>query len=210
MNKNSKEQVLRLSQVLREIAKNTGQEPTNAVLTTPALSGKPCAGRRDFERFAALCFGLISPANDTPVFLKAIIELMLLNGLRVSEVLNIKGADISASGIILVKGLKGSNNRFCSVSIYRDFWIKRRKIPETLGAVYSRFFLYREFKKLGISLLTNNSSKQAVTHAFRHMLVTGALSIEKDFTAAKNLVGHKSTKSTHHYDNTSKKSKTKC
>lgn len=152
---------------------------------------------RDQACKAILC--VIAGSSGTPQVVSAVAELLWLNGARITEVLNIKGSDISSQGNIKIKGLKSSNDRILRTSEHRNFWLGMRNFTNNLGSVYSRFYFYREFKKRGISLNFHGYKNQAVTHAPRHLLIADLQTIDIELTTTKQTIGHKSIKSTEHY-----------
>jgi len=99
---------------------------------------------------------------------KAVASLLAQEGLRVSEVLNLHSSDVLTGLKVRIKGLKGSGNRIVQPVLYRSFWEGFRKSNYQIGEVYDRFYLYRVFKKYGLYFKPKNSSKYAVTHAFRY------------------------------------------
>ncbi|MDV7393150.1 hypothetical protein RZS08_17390, partial [Arthrospira platensis SPKY1] len=59
-------------------------------------------------------------------------------------------------------------------------------------------------KKRGVSLNLGTGKNKAVTHAPRHLLVSELSSIDKELTTVQKTIGHKSIKSTQHYEKTGK------
>jgi site-specific recombinase XerD len=143
---------------------------------------------------------VIAGNRDTPLVVSAVAELLYINGARITEVLNIKGTDISSKGHIKIKGLKSSSDRILRTSVHKQFWLGMRNFTDTLGSVYSRFYFYREFKKRGISLEFKGYKNKAVTHAPRHLLISELQTIDKELVTTQLTLGHKSIKSTEHYD----------
>ena len=171
----------------------------NSVLALRAQNGEVLEPVTENEKLISVISSIIAVDNSSPVFLKAIIELMFLNGLRISEVLSIKGCDISRTGHIRVKLSKTTGYRMCVSSIYRSFWLRFIGSNYYIFADYSRFFFYREFKKLGLTMQFNNSVYNAVTHSFRHLLFSSAYSGTHDIATLQNFVNHKHVKSSLHY-----------
>ena len=139
-------------------------------------------------------------SNTLPRVLLAVIELQLFYGLRISECLNITTSDVSSTGHIRVRGSKGSNDRIVIPYRFSSFWQNEAKALLPLVNVYSRFWFYRQYKSLGLYAIFGNSRVHSVTHLFRHLNI---LSLKENFNETdltRKFIGHKSIKSTMHYE----------
>lgn len=141
-------------------------------------------------------FGQQSSLTETD---KAVIELMYMWGLRVSEVLNITCADVSRTGNIRIKALKGSNFRVVRSSVYEWFWLNADSSLLPLKNVFSRFYFYRLFKRIGLYGTFGNNSNQSVTHYFRHLQGLDVQNSFEDWELTASALGHKNVKSTLYY-----------
>lgn len=130
---------------------------------------------------------------------KGIMLLCLCEGLRISEVLFISRADWRAGSKVFVYGKKGSFNRVVTVRFYKEELQSYTKANGFLNSAGSRFYYYREMKKLGIVFKSGNSSKASVTHAGRHLLADDIFQRGEDIELSKRTLGHKSVNSTKHY-----------
>lgn len=130
---------------------------------------------------------------------KAVIELMYMWGLRVSEVLNITCADVSRTGNIRIKALKGSNFRVVRSSAYERFWLNADSSLLPLKTVYSRFYFYRLFKRIGLYGTFGNNKNKSVTHYFRHLQGLDVQNSFEDWELTASALGHKNVKSTLYY-----------
>jgi len=135
-----------------------------------------------------------------PIMVRAVLELLFVHGCRLSEILNITHSDVTKNGIIRIKGLKGSGNRVIRPVLYMDFWQGKDGVPLPLVSVYSRFYFYRLFKKLGIVYTFEKGGKKAVTHACRFLLAHGAKEFGESGTLTKAALNHKSINSSLHYE----------
>lgn len=135
----------------------------------------------------------------------AIAGLMLRYGLRISEAISIKGTDIDEDLQVYVKGLKGSDNRFCQIVDCKEFWLMFKGRTEAISDVFSRFYFYREFKKRGWEIRHNNGETGSVTHAMRHIHIRKLSAKLHDTEEVRKLIGHKNIKSTEHYVSKGKK-----
>ena len=120
--------------------------------------------------------------------------------LRISEVLGISPKNITSSGTIIVKGLKGSNDKYIDVIELRNFFkeCKFNNVPPFKNI--SRYFVYRTYKKFNINCSESYGTKTAVTHGFRYKKVREIQEIENDLTVSSIVLGHKSLSSTKHYE----------
>lgn len=129
-----------------------------------------------------------------------VIELLLFHGCRISEVLRISPNDVLQNGYIKIKGLKGSNDRLVYPYHNSKYWLHALKNTLPIGPTYSRFYFYRLFKRLGLYELNVGKKNKSVTHSFRHKLLQSFNSENIDIENRKNFIGHKSIKSTKHYE----------
>jgi integrase len=194
--KNMRLSLSNLQSVLQTDSSNTRTKP---VPSPSAQSSKLLQTGSDLvSHYSELAYSLFR-SNKQPRVLLAVLELLLGHGLRISEVLNIRPRDISASGHIRIVGLKGSRDRIVHPVLYRQFWLESRVGDLPVLFDYSRFWFYRKFKELGFSHRFANGTNLSVTHLFRHL---NALSINTMFgiiELTQNHLGHKSQSSTRHY-----------
>jgi len=131
----------------------------------------------------------------------AVLELLMFYGLRISEVLRIKKNDIKSTGHIIIKGLKGSNDRLVQPKYYYEFWFKSGYGSLPLGGIYSRFYYYRLFKRMGIGQKFNMNSNTSVTHYFRHNLIIELKRQGVPEHMLSSYIGHVSKKTLKYYVN---------
>src|SRR5690554_3620980 len=139
-------------------------------------------------------------SKTLPKVLLAVIELQLFYGLRISECLNITTSDVSSTGHIRIRGVKGSNDRIVIPYRFSSFWRNEAVAILPLGNIYSRFWFYRQYKNLGLYAIFGNSKVKSVTHLFRHLNI---LSLKENFNETdltRKFIGHKSINSTLHYE----------
>jgi site-specific recombinase XerD len=130
---------------------------------------------------------------------KAVIELMYLYGLRISEVINIKASQISPTGHIFVQALKGGKTRIILSLKYQSFWNAARLGLLPLSKIYSRNYYYRLFKKHGYNQKFGDNNNFSVTHYFRHRLVQDLRKHGFSDRAIGAFLAHSSGKSIDHY-----------
>jgi len=137
--------------------------------------------------------------SSIPNSLKCLIEILSTSGCRVSQALQIKGSQISLSGRILIKAVKGGNDTIIQISKYKSFLISQRTNNNEIFDIYNRFFVYRFLKKKGIFFKFQNSSKTSVTHFFRHALAVDVNNLSHNANLIASSLGHKSLNSQKYY-----------
>lgn len=130
---------------------------------------------------------------------RAVVELLMINGCRISEALRITPSCIDNLGNITIKVSKGKHKRHIVSSSYKEFWINYKFNNCTDLQYTNRFYYYRLLKKHGIQLLAKNGMNYAVTHAFRNLLINVVDSNPDDLQAVQAFITHKSINSTKHY-----------
>lgn len=130
---------------------------------------------------------------------KGIMLLCLCEGLRISEVLSISHSAWRAGSKVFVSGKKGSFDRVVTVRFFKEQLQFFTELNGCLCFAGSRYYYYREMKKLGIIFQSGNSSKASVTHAGRHLIADDIFQRGEDIELSKRTLGHKSVNSTRHY-----------
>lgn len=153
--------------------------------------------QEDYYRFVS---NMCSDARKyRGLLLSIIVDLLLSNGLRVSELLSIKVTDILPNGFIKVKGKKGSNARLCHLMSHRISDLYLVASGEYVFEGLSRFFVYRCLRSLGLFYSIRGSNRRAVTHAGRHFLVSVLQDSGLEVSVIQGVIGHKSINSTMYY-----------
>jgi site-specific recombinase XerD len=129
----------------------------------------------------------------------ALIELLLIGGLRISEALSITIFNITGDGRIKIAGLKGSNTRIVSPMLYVSYFLYCKKVKRDPFEGRSRFYYYRLFKKLGLVKYFGEYRRSAVTHSIRHQVIADLYKNGATMQEIQQFIGHKSIKSTEHY-----------
>lgn len=180
---------------------NSENVPINSYSTLTAQNASLC--KTGFVESLGLKLNYMISRENTELgmFEKAVLELQVLYGLRISEVLNIKPAQIMPSGQITIKGLKGSCDRFVVPVIYNQYWIQIAKSNCEISKSYNRFYFYRLYKKHGISKAFADNKKASVTHLLRYYYIANLVKSGKDIREIATIIGHKSLISTLVYVN---------
>ena len=132
---------------------------------------------------------------------RVMIELIYRNGLRVSELLRIKGTDIMLNGSFIIRASKFSSNRIGFVINNSEYLQSFRSFPGYIFADYNRHFVYYLFKRRGISAQIIGNQNKAVTHVLRHQAIENLQRATNDSAVTAQAIGHRSKKSTEHYLN---------
>ena len=143
---------------------------------------------------------------------KSILYLIYSAGLRISEAVNMKIADIdSKRNIIIVKGGKGKKDRTTLLSqklliMLREYYLQYRPrvylFEGQSGAKYSIKSIQKTFNA---ALIRSGIRKKATVHSLRHSFATHLLEHGTDLRYIQELLGHNSSKTTEIYTHITKK-----
>jgi integrase len=132
-------------------------------------------------------------------FLLAFFALQVEGGLRVSEVLAVQWSDIDSLGRVTVRTLKKGVERVVSSGIGKEYLLRCRKAKTNPFDFVSRFYIYREYNKIGIVFKSATSTKNSVTHAPRHISALVSRKVNRQEKTIANSLGQKSLNSTKQY-----------
>ncbi|MFP4065465.1 MAG: tyrosine-type recombinase/integrase [Bacteroidales bacterium] len=145
---------------------------------------------------------------------RTMLSLIYGCGLRSSELLNLRPADIASNrGLLIIRQAKGKRDRVVPISaktieMLRDYYLSfRPKVwlfeGQTRGEQYSsrslQMVLKHALRKAGIR-------KPATLHWLRHSYATHLLEAGTDLRYIQELLGHKSSKTTEIYTHVSNSS----
>lgn len=184
---------------LQNRQKKAGTKIVESAKKPVAHSAELCYIGKEDERLINATRLMLSVNSELDLVDKSVIELMFLNGLRVSEVLSISSNDIMLNGMIKIKGLKGSNNRMVVSQLFNEFWQNSIRNGFVLKDVRSRYYYHRLFIKKGIYYKATATEKRIVTHTYRHLFIRLMNNNNIGLNEIKQLIGHKSITSTLHY-----------
>ena len=145
---------------------------------------------------------------------KTMLSLIYSCGLRRSELLNLKPADIdSKRGIIIIRQSKGKKDRIAPLSpkileMLREYYLGcKPKIwlfeGQNIGQQYSEYSLQSVLKQ---ALQKVGNTKPVTLHWLRHSYATHLLESGTDLRYIQELLGHNSSKTTEIYTHVSTKS----
>lgn len=195
----TRQQILSLPFLFRRMPGYEDTRRDDSVTAPSAQHSTLLFNRDSVKALIKQVLNVLDPGHESPLVVKAVLEVLFLNGCRISEVIDAPGTLIAATGHLVVKGKKKSGDRILVTSRYTDYWLGRRGKPERISDVYSRFWFHRYFKKYGVTLNIGSAQRQAVTHAMRHLLIRSTFDASQDLETIKDYVRHKSINSTRHY-----------
>jgi integrase len=167
---------------------------TNPIKTVPTLSAQTttrCETVDGTESQVEALWNKVEKLRGTVPQLFYLCVIMIEGNLRVSEALRIKPKDITSLGKVKIEALKGSHSRLISSGEAKKWLLQCKKINRIPFEGWSRFFVYREFKKLGISFQSNQSTKNSVTHAIRHIVTAANRKVTDEPGIIQRDLGHK-------------------
>lgn len=186
----------RLDQILQvfpiQIDTKSGTNPAAQTATQCEPGSRP-------DRYLQAIATAIPQIEKESKRLAQLVHFMMATGCRINEALRLSWKDCTLTGHVNITGSKGSNNRLASSGLASEYISNCCRIRVDPFKDFNRFQVYRLFKKYGISYRFSGSTKNSVTHIFRHAL---AKSIEKAGMkrgVSKLALGHKSEKSTAYY-----------
>jgi len=140
---------------------------------------------------------------------QAILWTIYSGGLRISEVINLRLADInSKDGYIFIKGAKGKKDRKTILSEYliimlRNYYVKFKPaywlFEGQTGGKYSVTSIRNIFRK---AVKNTNSNPWATVHTLRHSFATHCIQNGVNMRHIQNMLGHSSPKTTEIYTKT--------
>lgn len=194
-----KKHVLTQQMLSRILGTQTKNQPNKSVQTPTAQTSTLCGPGKSSSEDLTSVLSSIEAIKNYDRRLYFIASLQYGFGLRISEVLEISPYDITSTGHVKVKGKKGSNERMIFSDILRSYFVdcKIRKIYPFNGI--DRFYVYRSYKKFGLSRRFGSNKNSSVTHLFRHLASLAAKENGVSIETRAQQLGHKSTKSTQYY-----------
>jgi len=143
---------------------------------------------------------------------KCILFLIYSAGLRISESVNMKVADIdSTRNLVIIRGGKGKKDRTSLLShkllimlreYYKEYRPKEFLFEGETGGQYSVKSIQNIFNK---ALASSGIKKEATVHSLRHSFATHLLERGTDLRYIQELLGHNSSKTTEIYTHITKK-----
>jgi site-specific recombinase XerD len=137
---------------------------------------------------------------------------MFCHGARISEVLRLKGSDILPNQQMRLKGLKGSNDRIVSTSLFSHELLPFVNCASPVFFGIDRFYIYRIMRKANIGCSGHSKTKNRITHSLRANYINELFENMQDVDSVAQIIGHKNSNNTIIYlnkDNEKKLSESK-
>lgn len=138
------------------------------------------------------------------------IALMFQSGCRVSSILQLSPADITANGRIILRQGKGSNPLIIVPSFEPHWWLEIRKSGFNPFFYLNYMRVYRTFKDYALTMPDSFGTKNAVTASARKTAAQDVYAETKEIAIAQTALGHKRSSSTEYYINDNGKRRKSC
>lgn len=168
-------------------------------LTPSAHTVTQCANRVKAGGLLAHKYSQVALVRGIGVYEEICIKIILVSGCRVSEALGIEYKDIYEGNQVVIKGIKGSRNRFITLPNDLAILVDSLNGKWRLDDYTNRFRIYRLMKQLGMVNKFENSKKASVTHSVRHLRALDLKRKGFDEEQIKDYLGHKSISSVKFY-----------
>lgn len=165
-----------------------------------AQNAKECNTSYNNSREVELLYKLLGSIKVAEPTVYIILLMQIRYGFRISEVLGIRVCDISSYGRVLVKGLKGSSDRVVDFPEIHSLGFKGGLSTNKVFQGYSRFYVYRVYKRFSIGALMQGNKKVSVTHYPRYLAVQDVARMAGGLEVAGTFIGHKNIKNTEIYE----------
>lgn len=134
-----------------------------------------------------------------PIEIRLLIDAMLSSGCRISELLNKDGIIVRKNGMICIYQSKNKKQLVFRSANYNSFYMNYAGNYYRGFTIYSRFQIYRIFKKLGFSVLFDQNSKSSVCHLPRHLQGMLTFASTNDINDVQIALNHSNVNSSKHY-----------
>lgn len=134
-----------------------------------------------------------------PIEIRLLIDLILSSGCRISELLNNDGVIVRKNGMIEVYQSKTKKKIVFRSANYNSYFMQYAGNRYRGFNIYSRFQIYRLFKKLGFSVLFDGNSKASVCHLPRHLNALLTYESTNDINDVKTALNHSNSKTSLSY-----------
>ena len=175
------------------------QRRSNDALSGPAQSPALLTPNSVEDSFLQTLQSFITNNKAYPNQFKLMAWFMYCSGARVSEVLRVRACDVNGRYRVLIRASKGSQNRVCLISPLAGIELDMMGGGQNLLFQYSRFYVYRVFRNLGLSIRKEGNVNSSVTHSARNIYASEVRALTGVTDDMSNALGHKSKKSKLYY-----------
>lgn len=126
-------------------------------------------------------------------------RLQFISGLRISDLLAIRRADIGDNLNVYVRQSKGSQAKVISLLYDKEFWLSYKRGLFTDISVFNSMTFYRLYSRYNLTIFNGPGRNMSVTHSARKLLARTAYDVTNSVDMAQAALGHKSQNSTLYY-----------
>jgi len=176
------------------------QQRVNSASTLPAQTATLCDPGYQLTSAITTQLAVLMNRNDLTQADKAVIEMSLLGGLRISSILRLQGKNVLNDLSCCVLQDKGSSTVIFHSVYCRDFWRMTKDYNLVPFDGLSRYYYYRLFIKLGLNKRFEGNINHSVTHLGRHIKGLVYKSQKMTEIEKQRLLGHKNIKNLQYYE----------
>lgn len=175
------------------------KKESNSEVTSPAQYTTLLQAGDSIIHFKNTLQAFTAASSGYPLRLRYLLHILFYSGARVNEVLSIRSDEISMLNHIKIKASKGGVPRIVQIPLLDGVSLRNIDTPYYLFYGYSRFYVYRLCKKLGLYVLKKGSVNYSVTHSFRVVHAHMLNSVSENSSATAAAMGHKRYNTINHY-----------
>lgn len=172
---------------------------SEAVSNSTAQNGTLCSVISPDELLGSQTMAKIEMLRSRSFDIYVFACLQFRNALRVSELLNCQAKDVDTLGRLKVSALKGSNDRVVDLAEFKDYVKSLAAQGVVPWSRMNRYYINREYLRVGLQLTVQGGVKRSVTHSLRHISAQLLGDKTEGLTFAQSLLGHKDKKNSEIY-----------
>ncbi len=172
---------------------------TNSAPNVSAQISGLCLEASKWDPGARVVGDIVTRCGQLPQALLAIVYIQAKSGARISEVLKIRNWDMNKRGLVTIQGLKGSKDRLVDASLIMPVLSEWQEKGYNPFRQYSRFQVYRWYKKIGLTGVKQGKNRKATTHIFRYLMARDLQDEGHKLEQISEMLGHKDSDNTQNY-----------
>lgn len=130
----------------------------------------------------------------TPLFI-----FMAASGCRISEALDIRHWEISSNGSVLLRGKKGSDNRWIAPNDSKAYLLKCKSLDQDPFSSLNVYSARRHLIRAGVYIQKSGRKNLTMTGIFRELFAKEVRSINLGDIEVSKFIGHKSNSNAKFY-----------
>lgn len=158
-----------------------------------------CAGRTNTLHFKTFLNRRGDIIRDLGYAEYMLICLLYDTGIRVSEALAVRSKDVDWTGKVLIRSTKTNQSFIIQTGINNDMWTDTTCLCTLDTHSLNRYRIYRTMQRYGLYNTYGKNRKKSVTHSGRHEVALNTLEMSQSEQTVKDVLHHRSLKSTQHY-----------